>query len=544
MKHMKMILAAVMVVGMGRMLVLYTTNPPVPMSPKDLWQEGGDLLYPPMGKKEDYAKAREILEKVAAQEDDRVSAADALADLAEIYKEGFGVGKDEARARHYFEQALSTYKELIANAERNPKAAAFANFQLGHIYESHENSEGAEGQYAHWVKPDEERSRNYFEQARILFEQVVDQYDDLESVAEANIALGHLYEVGHLGDADWDKAQIYYDRVAHNKQIPLKLSIDAYFALAQMYEYGEGAYDLGQDIEKSMNYYNRIISLAQQAGRLESAYRARMGIGDIYVHGVGQDGPDFIKAQAEYQKIGQLANAQQGIAYLYRYGQGDTFPKDIKRAETYYRSAIANQNASEEQKKLAREDLAGMFSELGSQYYQINIDYALARQYFNKVLEIEGARSWNERMAHDALGKMSYEGQGGPKDYAEARDHFNKVIADKEASNWDKVTAQAYMGRIYYDERNYIEAAILSQRALGVANGPLKEQAIAQYTLGMMYYFGRGLPVDRNIAKDYFALVVDNDYADAAEKLSAQEMLEAIEIMQNPNLMNRGLQAR
>ena len=630
MKNMKKILAAVMVIGMGRMLVLYTTNPPTNVKPKDLWQEGVDLLYPSMGGMKDYKKARELFERVAAQQDDLVSAADAKKDLAEIYEEGLGVEKDTERARNYFNQAFSTYEQLAGNAEKDPKAAAFANLELGYIYEE------GDGEYALWVKPDEERSRNYFEQARTLFEQVVDQYDP-ESVAEANIALGDLYEFGYLGDPDYHKAQLYYERVAHNQQIPFNLSIEACFALAQMYEHGQGdGYEteqvFKQDIAKAINYYNRVIALASQARKAKDAYRARMAIADIYAYGEGKVAPDFVKARAEYQKIGELVDAQLAIAFLYRNGQGDTFPRDIKRAEKYYKSAIANHNASEEQKKLAWQELAIMFSVLAMEYYsgseKIKIDYALARQYLNKVLAIEDARPWNKEMAHYTLGQMSYEGQGDAKNYVEARDHFDqviaadtaewlkasaelyigkmyyygqegileqnynealsyftrviaeegarggekasaelyigkmyyygqegifernyneafsyftRVIAEETASDEDKAAAKAYLGRMYYRgqgvAQNYTQAGIFSHNALNI-NLALQEQAIANYTLGLMHYWGHGVPVDVVIALQHLILVANNIYADPVERLSAQEMIGLIE--NPPNLNKHG----
>lgn len=574
MKHMKTILAAGMIVGMGGMFVLHTTDPEA--KPEDLLDQVYDLLYPPMGKKEDYQKAREILDGVAAQQDDPLSAAHAKAYLADIYKDGLGIAKDEARGRDYFNQELSAYEQLAANAEKDLKGAAFANYELGHIYEEPSAYVDEKGQYSGWIEPDKGRSDAYFEQARALLEQVVEQYADLESVAKANLKLGHLYSAGHLGDSDEKTARLYYERVAHNRQIPVDLSIDALFDLANTYE--------DEDSAKAINYYNRIITLAQQARKPEHAYKARMAIGEMYAYGAK---PDFEKARKEYEKIAELADAQLGLAYLYRYGQREygqeeTFPKDINRAEQYYKAVLANQNASEQTKEVAQENLGAMYSELGSNYYYgVNgapVDYTLAREYLNKTVEM-AEHPWLKETAYYTLGMMSYEGQGGAKDYAAARDYFNQVMAlskdaeyswsrtqvelrlskiyyygqegilepdykqafdsfmsiikDKNASIFNKAEAQAYIGRMYYNgqgvARDYVQAGMYSQNALANVNLPGKEQAIANYTLGMMFYHGHGVHRDLAIAREYLSTIIYNDAADPAEVVSAQEMIQQID---------------
>jgi TPR repeat protein len=582
MKNIKKIMAVVMVVGMGRVLFLYTMNPSTKIRPKDLYEQANDFLYPPMGKMKDYGKALAIFQKVAAQHDDPLSAAEAKLDLAAMYKDGLGIPQNKDRARNYFNEARSAFEQMAANAETNPKAAAFATEMLGDIYYYGNRAETDEGMiyaYADWVEYDEDRARQYYEKARTLLEQVIEQYDP-ESVAEANLELGYMYQFGYFRDTDYDKARPYYERVAHNKQLPLKLSIEAYESLALMYRNGQGEEALGQNIAKAIDYYNRIIALAGQAGKPESAYQAHMAIGDIYAYGIGIDHPDFNKARLEYEKIGELPNAQEGLAYLYRHGQGRHFPPDINLAEYCYKNVIANPLASDELKKSAKKELASIFYSLGYNHYYgeegVSQDYVLAREYFNQLLALGEAGDNEKAVAHNFLGKMSYEGQVGAKNYAEARNHFDQslaiqdtvhsiraeaefylgkiyyegqagilaqdylqafgyftqVIANQDASGWMKAAAKAYIGRMYYRgqgvARNYTQAGVFSQNALGSTDLLMKERAMAHYTLGMMYYYGQGVHRDLTFVADYFNLVVQNPGADPAEKVSAQNILDAI----------------
>jgi|GEM_PF-3728146 TPR repeat protein len=594
MKNMKKVLAAVMVIGMGSMFVLHTMNPND--RPKDLLDQADDLLYPPTGEKADYQRGRELLERVAAQQDDPFSSAYAKQDLADIYKDGLGVEQDEQKGRTYFDEALSAYEQLAANAERNPKAAASANYELGHIYEGDDydsdddKSDSGKSDVSDWVEPDADKSHAYFQQASVLLEQVIEQYADLESIGEASLMLGHIYGAGHLGNPDYEKARMFYENVAYNKQMPIKLGMDACSELASFYQYGRGENALGKDMAKAIKVYTHMATLAERSGKKEYIYQARMRLGDAYAYG---DPADYVKARQEYEKIAEWPDALLALAWLYRNGQGGTFPKDVNLAEKYMKAVLANADATESQKKIADQELADIWSSLAFAYYygspEIPINYPLASEYAHKVLAHEGAQSLPQQTAHFILGKMSYEGHGTEKNYIEASDHFNKAIAltgdnpnwmvaesqldlgkiyyygqegmiepdykkafdhfmhvieNKVASEWDKAAAQAYAGRMYYrgqgTAQNYVQAARFTENALENANLPFKERIIARYTLGMMYYYGHVVPVDVDKAREFFDSIVHNENTDPADRVSAQDMIGLIQAIQNTNGLERG----
>jgi tetratricopeptide (TPR) repeat protein len=306
----------------------------------------------------------------------------------------------------------------------------------------------------------------------------------------------------------------------------------------------------------------------------------------MYAYGTGGVAVDFAKARAEYEKIGELPNAQLGLAYLYRYGQEDAFPKDINRAEQYYNEVISNPRASAEEKESAELNLTVMYYELGTYYYYNTSgeqNYALAGEYCNKLLALGGLQPYEKQLAYVLLGTMSYEGGHGvaqnyaeaalnfekaialegingwdkakaelalgkiyyygqknilPQNYEKALGYFDSLINNREAGDVDKATAKAYMGRAYYNLGRYVQAAMSSQNALGDRNLFPKEKAIANCTLGMMYYYGHGIHRDRNFARDYFNEVVGNHSADPADiNIAAEKLHEmAPAMMPNPEI--------
>lgn len=423
-------MVGVLVIGMGRMLVLHTMNPG--KRPKDWMKQAQDLLYPPIGKKENYQKALTILVRVAAQQEDQLSAADAKLELAWMYQDGLGVVKDEGRARNYFNEALRAYEQMAQNAEINPKVAAFANYHLGHIYEVEDYVD--QGVYDDWITPNEEQSNAYFNRARELLEQVVDQYADLESVAEANLKLAHLYEAGHLGYPNNQKASNYLNRVSYNTQIPIDLRLEGLLYLVDMYK--------DKDQVRAISYYKEVIALAEQANKADAAHEARISLGDLYSQG---DNPDFAKAIEQYEKVGEgVLGLKMRLGRLYYYGQDNVLP----------------------------------------------IDQAKAFSYFKQELE------------------------------------------DKNVLNVDKAEAQAYLGKMYYDgqvvAKNYRQAIMFLQNALVNESISPSARCMANYTLGMMFYYGHGVPVDLGVARDYFASVGQFN-ENQAEWQAAQQIIQQID---------------
>jgi TPR repeat protein len=244
-----------------------------------------------IGVSQDYAKARELLEKAAAKDDPA-----AMYNLGIFYENGSGVQQDYGKARGWFEKAaandftnamynlgllyhdgLGVQQDYGKSREWYEKAAAkdnaMAMTNLGALFE---HSEGVPQDYA--------TAREWFEKAAAKDNEV------------AMYNLGMLFGNGFGVQQDYGKAREWWEKAA------AKGVAEAMFDLGVLYENGFG---VQQDYGKAHEWYEKAAA--------KDNVLAMYNLGSLFGNGEGVS-QDYAKAREWYEKAAAKGSADAKMA--------------------------------------------------------------------------------------------------------------------------------------------------------------------------------------------------------------------------------------
>jgi TPR repeat protein len=398
----------------------------------------GALYQNGQGVPQDYAKAREWYEKAAAKND-----ANAMILIGGLYAYGHGAPQDYAKAREWFEKAAAKHN-------------AAAMFLIGLLYEGVPPPQD----HAKTRQVDYAKAREWYEKAAVK--------DD----ATAMHNIGVLYDNGRGVPQDYAKAREWYQKAA------AKDDAAAMHNIGVLYDNGHG---VPQDYAKAREWYEKA------AAKDNAVAMHHIGVLYAYGHGVPQD---YAKAREWYEKAAAKDNAaaMTDVGVLYANGQG--VPQDYARALEWYEKAAARGNAP-------------AMSNIGTLYANgrgVPRDYAEAREWYEKAAAKDNAA------AMTLIGVLYADGRDVPQNYAKALEWYEKAAAKGNA------IATVLIGQLHANgqgvPQDYAKAREWYEKAAGQgvppdhANDQEYEKAAATASVlgmrlvGQLYASGQGVPQD------------------------------------------------
>jgi TPR repeat protein len=420
------------------------------------------------GVAQDYAKAREWYQKAADNGD-----AGGMRNLGALYHNGYGVAQDYAKARAWYEKAAD-----------NGHAGAMTN--LGLLYE---NGQGVAQDYA---------------KAREWYEKAADNGD-----AGAMTNLGVLFNNGWGVAQDYAKARAWYEKAADNGHASAMINIGL------LYANGQG---VAQDYAKARKWYEKAADKGDEF--------AMNNIGLLYANGQGVT-QDYVKAREWYEKAADNGHAgsMNNVGLLYDNGQGVT--QDYVKAREWYEKAadkgdeFAMNNigllyangrgvtqdyvkAREWYEKAADNGHADAMNNVGLLYANgrgVTQDYVKAREWYEK------AADKGDEFAMNNIGALYKNGQGVTQDYVKAREWYEKA-ADK-----GNAFAMITIGLLYDNgqgvTQDYVKARGWYEKAAD------KGDAFAMNNIGLLYASGQGVTQDYVKAREWYEKAAEKGHADA-----------------------------
>ena len=272
---------------------------------------------------------------------------------------------------------------------------------------------------------------------------------------------------------------------------PAQDNAEDWYRLGEQYACGEG---VPRDYDRARQWYAK----AARQGHAHALLR----LGDIHKEGKGvpRNGAKaqqwYAKAAATLQKAAEQgdADAQFSLGDMYKKGEG--VPQDDDMACQWYAKAAAQGHE------------AGL-----------NALKQLAEQ--------------KNATAQFCLGEMYDYGKGVPQDDDRARQRYTKAAATfKKAAEQGDADAQFRLGDMYKEGKGlprdgdmacrcYAKAAAQGHEAGLKTLKQLAEQgnATAQFCLGEMYNYGKGVPQDDDRARQWYAEAAEQGDADAQFRL-------------------------
>ncbi len=404
--------------------------------------------------------------------------------LGRMYEQGFGVVKDEAASKRYFQTAGSHMAWFKRQTETGSPES---QFYLGRFYESVEkddkqavvyyqkaadqgsalaqNSLGWCYEYGIGVIKDEKLAVTYYQKAA----------DQGQPHAQNN--LGRCYQNGIGVVKDEKQAVIYYQKAADQGHAT------AQNWLGWFYEKGIG---IAKDEKEAIKYY-------QKAADQGEAY-AQYNLGRCYQNGIGMV-KDEKQAFVYYRRAAEQGNASAlyGLGYAYQYGIGVT--KDERQAVVYYQKA----------------------ADQGSTSAQFSIGYAY--QHGIGVVKNESqAVGYYQKAANqgDANGQCNL-GLCYRNGVVVAKDEKQAVALFQKAAEQGNAAGQCNLGWCYENgfgvSKDPRQAVNFYQKA--AAQG----LAAAQSSLGWCYQSGLGVVRNDRMAADYYLRAASQGYAFAQHKM-------------------------
>lgn len=303
---------------------------------------------------------------------------------------------------------------------------------------------------------------------------------------------------------------------------------DANYYIGDIYYYGRG--NIEKDIEEALRYFK--IYLLKRTNKQFTANSAKL-LADSYITGYGTeqnesealrlyklyfenggDDPDIAMNIAimyqhgyksiqidiyeavkwfeiSYQNKGNACAAYRlGLACFYGYGTD----KNKNKAFRYFRE-VADKGYAEAQYWVADYYYCGY----GSIYKNYSDAMKWYRLYIDNGGENEGA-FFN-------VGMMYFEGWGTSKNMNQAFNYFRK------ANDIGSYAAKKYLGDFYYYgygtvRQDFAEAAKFYESCT-------KYSADVCYNLGIMYFYGKGVGINKTKAFNYFKTAAENEHVDA-----------------------------
>lgn len=286
--------------------------------------------------------------------------------------------------------------------------------------------------------------------------------------------VGAYYETGTIVEADGATAAEWYRRAA-----------DVGHSLGMLYL--GYLYDVGDGVPFDLDESGRWIEAAAEAGNSE----ALAAIGYRYENGRGV-AVDLVEARRWYLQAAEAGEGfgMQAIASMMEYGEGG--PVDYAAAAGWYEQA----------------------AERGFSISMTSLGY-LYENGLGVERDLETARNWYERAAAAgnaigmfALGRFYDFGIGVEIDYELAYDWYSQSAITGEMP-YALVRMGAFHDQGLGVEQNFATARSLWEEAAAAG------ETEALVSLGYLYEFGRGVPVDLDRASRYYieALSLGDAYA-------------------------------
>ena len=281
---------------------------------------------------------------------------------------------------------------------------------------------------------------------------------------------------------------------------------------------GEQAYEQGD--------YTTAFPLFEKAARKGFA-EAQRRLGDCYY--VGRGCPiDYVEAVKWFREAAEQwnADAQNSLGVCYNYGQGVS--QDYLESVKWYRKAAEQGNAIAQ-------------CNLGVMYFN---GQGVPQNYSESVKWTRKAAEQGDMMAQYNMGVAYYMGQGVSQNYSEALKWYQKAAEQgyglaveavqdienniqlnyqnsKSTSNKkanvgttnNSVEEQFERGRTYYNSGKY------SMAFQELENAAQKGYAPAQYYLGVMYEYGKGMKINNFMAKYWYEKAAYQNHAMAQQNL-------------------------
>lgn len=275
-----------------------------------------------------------------------------------------------------------------------------------------------------------------------------------------------------------------------------------------MYFLGEGT---AINKEKACEWFLR--------GALLGDASAQATAGACYYTGQGfpQNLPEALKWLSLAAKNGNK-NAQFLLAEMYSDGQG--IELNLSLAKEWYEKSAA-QGHQGAQKKLAK-----LKSSWDTPYKQLTVADMAGKvidgdAYF--VSAVNSAQSGNAK-AQFELGVMYFKGFGMPQDYIKALDFFGKAAAQGHERAKDYIPKTYFaLGSDYFSEdagerQDDQEAFKWFSKAAELGH------AQSQYIVGLMYYFGEGIPKDESKGVQLIKQSAQNGFEEARKVIDEYKL--------------------
>lgn len=286
-----------------------------------------------------------------------------------------------------------------------------------------------------------------------------------------------------------------------------ELSANQNYAPAQ-YQLGK-MYFLGNYVEQD---YEKAINLWKKSANNHYNQAANM-LGNVYYHGIGVE-QDY---QVARNYLGMFHHSLNDNAYTFYllgmiYYKGYGIEQDLKKAIEYFGYACANSYTDREM---------GIFYNNSEAYYQ------LGEIYFKTTVPSNGFKIAEENYRKAAF-KGNIDAQIQLADiyltlsYTKEEDKAQALQWLENAAKKDNSRALYVLGkRTYYEKKNYQKAIEYLLRASQLNNSD------AQYLLGQIYYEGKGVRQDINMAEEFWNKSADNG------KIAAQKLLACMYMGKN-----------
>jgi SEL1 protein len=316
---------------------------------------------------------------------------------------------------------------------------------------------------------------------------------------------------------------------------------DALFTLAEMNFYGNFTHP--RNYSEAFRRYHELATLNGNAS-------AQHMVGFMYATGIGGAvKSDQAKAMLYHTLAAEGGDIRSEMTIAYRHSAGIATPRSCENALHYYRNAATKAIAYmrsgppgghsmvRESYRIA-EDEGGVYGEGASvsssgrnaKQGGLHSDAFSSLDDVVEYMDLQ-ARKGDPRASFN-LAKLNYDGaRTSKRDLPAAKKRFLELARmywtkeGKVKQNVSPVTeklaskAAGYLGRMFLRGEGVIQNYQIAHTWFkrGVSNG----DALSQFSLGLMYLYGLGLPQDPVKAADYFGAAADQDLAAAQVRLGA-----------------------
>jgi TPR repeat protein len=476
----------------------------------------GFMYWAGRGVARDYAQARQWYGKAAD-----AGNAGAMYNLGVLYKKGQGVAQDYAQAFAWYRKAADA-------------GNAHAMAELGDLYE---NGRGVTQDYAQaftWYRKAAEagndgvmgRLGDLYKNGLGVAQDYAQALDWYRKAADAGHAdamncIGFAYWTGQGMTRDYDQARQWYQKAADAG------NADAMFNLGVLYENGQG---VAQDYTQAVAWYQKAAEAGDPAGmnNVGFAYwagqgvsrdyaqarqwyqkaaaagndKAMLNLGVLYENGQGV-AQDYTQAFAWYRKAAEAGNSGAMVNLGDLFKNGDGVGRDDDVALTWYQKAAAAGNDKAKQ-ALARLQ-SGTNDSISAKQDE------LAKQQKEELeLDRQRQRQIEEEDHQAANGTSSVAANQSPTPDLRGGGTASRSSVPVSPSN----AAGTADARAAFERRDYAGAIAKFEEA--AARG----DAEAQDFLGMIYFDGLGVPVNREKAVRWNTLAAQHGKCDAQFRLA------------------------